>query len=235
MENKMIGSNHIYQQKGLFFTIGFILSSLLVIVVLEWKTYPERLLVDEVEDSGDWDNSLLFPVEIIEKPKIKKVKKFQLTSIGKESKTSLTKHPKNAIEIPVIEDIEIDEEVPPPPPVMKPLLPLPPISCAIGCDLLVSIEPVPIAGFKHFYQYIAQHLRYPAKAHKEGITGKVVLQFIVEKDGSLTNIKVLEGIGGGCNEEAVRVLRKAPRWKPGKQRGRPIKVRKTLPIIFKFR
>lgn len=235
MENKVVRANHIYQQKGLFFTIGFILSSLLVIVALEWKTYPEQSLIDEVEDSSNWENALLFPVEIIEKPKMKKVKKFQLTTIGTACKKTSAKHPKNAIEIPVIEEVEVEEEMPPPLPVTKPLPRLPPVSCAIGCTLPISIEPAPIAGFKHFYRYIAQHLHYPAKARKEGITGKVVLQFIVEKDGSLTNIKVLSGIEGGCNEEAVRVLRNAPHWKPGKQRGRPIKVRRTLPIVFKFK
>lgn len=64
------------------------------------------------------------------------------------------------------------------------------------------------------------------------ISGRVYVQFIVEKDGSISNIEVVKGIGGGCDEEAVRVLGNAPAWKPGKQRGRPVKVKMTIPIFF---
>jgi protein TonB len=67
-----------------------------------------------------------------------------------------------------------------------------------------------------------------------GIEGKVYVQFVVDKDGTLTDIKALKGIGAGCDEEAVRVIGGSPKWKPGKQRGRPVKVRMVLPIIFKL-
>ena len=66
------------------------------------------------------------------------------------------------------------------------------------------------------------------------IEGKVYVQFVVDKDGTLTDVKALKGIGAGCDEEAVRVIQEAPKWKPGKQRGRPVKVRMVLPIIFKL-
>jgi protein TonB len=67
-----------------------------------------------------------------------------------------------------------------------------------------------------------------------GVEGKVFVQFVVDKDGTLTDIKAVKGIGAGCDEEAVRVLKAAPKWKPGKQRGRPVKVRMILPITFKL-
>ena len=67
-----------------------------------------------------------------------------------------------------------------------------------------------------------------------GIEGKVYLQFIIDKDGSLTNMTVLKGIGIGCDEEAVRVLSECPKWEPGKQRGKPVKVKMALPIIFQL-
>jgi protein TonB len=65
-----------------------------------------------------------------------------------------------------------------------------------------------------------------------GIEGKVFVEFIVDKDGKLTNIKVVRGIGGGCDEEAIRVISRMPNWKPGKQRGMPVKVRMIIPIHF---
>ena len=77
-------------------------------------------------------------------------------------------------------------------------------------------------------------MKYPNQARRMGIEGRVFVQFVVDKDGQLTEIKAVKGIGAGCDEEAVRVLKSAPKWKPGKQRGRPVKVRMILPITFKL-
>ena len=67
-----------------------------------------------------------------------------------------------------------------------------------------------------------------------GIEGRVFMSFVVEKDGSLTDIVVMEGIGAGCDEESIRVLKNAPKWNPGKQRGVPVRVRYSFPIIFRL-
>ena len=65
-----------------------------------------------------------------------------------------------------------------------------------------------------------------------GIGGRVFVEFIVEKDGSITNVRTLKGIGAGCDEEAVRVVGMAPKWNPGKQRGKAVRQKMVLPIIF---
>lgn len=67
-----------------------------------------------------------------------------------------------------------------------------------------------------------------------GIEGRITISFVIDKDGSITNIKILRGIGFGCDKEAIRVLNKMPKWNPGKQRGKPVKVSMTLPITFKL-
>ena len=67
-----------------------------------------------------------------------------------------------------------------------------------------------------------------------GIEGRVFVQFVVDKDGSVSDVKVVKGIGAGCDEEAERVLKLSPKWSPGKERGRSVKVRMVLPIIFKL-
>lgn len=99
---------------------------------------------------------------------------------------------------------------------------------------IVEENPTPVGGFKAFYDYVSKNLHYPRKAKQLGIEGRVFVQFVVEKDGSLTDIQVIKGIGGGCDEEAVRVIREAPKWNPGKQRGRPVRVRMILPVVFKL-
>ena len=96
----------------------------------------------------------------------------------------------------------------------------------------VEQSPEPVGGLKAFYAYIAKNLTYPAQARRSRVEGKVYLQFVVRKDGSITDIKVLKGIGFGCDKEAIKVLESAPKWKPGKQRGVPVNVHMSIPIIF---
>ena len=99
---------------------------------------------------------------------------------------------------------------------------------------IVENQPAPIEGMAAFYEYIQQNLKYPAQARTLGIEGKVFVQFIVGPDGKLTYVKAVKGIGGGCDEEAVRVIRNSSKWQPGLQRGKAVNVRMILPITFKL-
>ena len=99
---------------------------------------------------------------------------------------------------------------------------------------IVEEQPSPEGGIKAFYEYVSSNLEYPAKARRIGLEGRVFVEFVVEKDGSLTDVKAIKGIGGGCDEEAVRVISSAPKWNPGKQRGRAVRVRMIMPIMFKI-
>ncbi len=81
---------------------------------------------------------------------------------------------------------------------------------------------------------LQREIRYPVIAKKAGIEGRVILQFIVDEQGRVTESKVVRGIGGGCDEEALRVVQQA-RFRPGTQRGKPVKVKMSLPVTFKLR
>lgn len=98
--------------------------------------------------------------------------------------------------------------------------------------LVVESQPSFPGGDDALYKYLADNLRYPREAREAGIQGRVFVSFVVEKDGSISNVKVLRGIGGGCDEEAVRVVLGMPKWIPGKQRGIPVRVQFNLPIKF---
>src|SRR6202012_3744734 len=78
--------------------------------------------------------------------------------------------------------------------------------------------------------YLQKNLHYPDAARDNNISGRVMVQFVVNEDGSIGNVQVLRGIGGGCDEEAKRVVSSMPNWKPGKQEGKAVKVYYTLPI-----
>lgn len=98
--------------------------------------------------------------------------------------------------------------------------------------LVVEKMPEFPGGEEKFNQFLADSLKYPELARESGIQGRVFVTFVVEKDGSVSDARVLRGIGGGCDEEALRVINLMPRWNPGRQRGQPVRVQYNLPIKF---
>lgn len=100
---------------------------------------------------------------------------------------------------------------------------------------VVENEPEFPGGMEALYKYLAQNIKYPQLARENNITGKVYVTFVVEKDGSIANPKVLRDIGGGCGAEAIRVVKAMPKWNPGKQRGKAVRVQFNLPVNFNLR
>ena len=99
---------------------------------------------------------------------------------------------------------------------------------------MISIETQPAfpGGMEKFYAYLRKTVKYPPIAAESNIQGKVFLSFVVEKNGELTDIKVDRKLGGGTDEEAIRVLKASPRWTPGIQNGNPVRVKYNIPISF---
>ena len=87
-------------------------------------------------------------------------------------------------------------------------------------------------GSDSLYAYIARNIKYPEAAKKEKIEGRVFVTFVIEKDGRVSNAKILRDIGGGCGEEAIRVVKNMPKWKPGTQRDNPVRFQFNLPVSF---
>jgi protein TonB len=101
-------------------------------------------------------------------------------------------------------------------------------------DIFTVVEQMPEfpGGDNALNDFIIKNLKYPEEAKKQNIQGKVWIGFIVDKEGNVLEIEALRGIGGGCDEEAVRVVALMPKWKPGKQSGKPVVVKYRLPINF---
>ena len=99
---------------------------------------------------------------------------------------------------------------------------------------IVDVMPEFPGGAEAMMKYIANNVKYPEEAKEQGISGRVFVQFVIEKDGSVSNVKVLRRIGGGCDEEAVRVVKAMPKWKPGMREGKPVRVSYNLPLNFKL-
>ena len=90
-------------------------------------------------------------------------------------------------------------------------------------------------GMRECYRFFSQNIKYPTAASKAGIQGKVIVEFLVEKDGSIADITVKQGVNPELDAEAVRVVGLMPKWKPGEQRGEPVSVRYTMPIAFSLK
>ena len=98
--------------------------------------------------------------------------------------------------------------------------------------LVVEVAPEYTGGEDALIKYLSENILYPQVARESNIQGTVYVSFIIEKNGEVSNTKVMRGIGGGCDEEAVRVVKGMPNWIPGTQRGKPVRVQFNLPIRF---
>ena len=103
-----------------------------------------------------------------------------------------------------------------------------------GVYQIVEEMPVFPGGEQALMDYVSKNVVYPQEAQEKGISGRVFVSFIVEKDGSVNEVKVMRGIGGGCDEESVRVIKAMPKWKPGKMKGKPVRVSYMMPITFRL-
>jgi protein TonB len=92
-----------------------------------------------------------------------------------------------------------------------------------------------LGGFDSLAVFLSKNLKYPTLAKENGIEGRVVVRFVVEKDGTLTNITLLRKVGWGCDDEATRLIKQMPNWTPGKMNGKPVRTYYTLPIVFSLK
>ena len=90
-------------------------------------------------------------------------------------------------------------------------------------------------GEMKLLEYIAMNVRYPDIARQKGISGRVFVTFVVEPDGSISNVGILKGIGSSCDQEAYRVVKAMPKWKPGEKDGKKVRVSYMLPVNFMLR
>ena len=98
----------------------------------------------------------------------------------------------------------------------------------------VEVLPEFPGGMAAWSKFLSKNLRYPLIAQENGVSGRVMVSFVVERNGEISAIKVLRGIGAGCDEEAVRVIKKSPIWKPGMQNGKAVRVSYVIPIVFQM-
>ena len=208
---------------GLFLNIGLVISLLLVILAFENKVYDDGSQVSLNAAGEDFED--LMDIPQTNQPPPPPPKKVQPEIIEVPDEEEIEEEIEIDLDVEMTEETVIEEVV---------FDDAPEEEEVDEIFTIVEDQPTPIGGMSAFYQYVQKKLKYPAQARRMGIEGKVFVQFVVDKDGSITEVKAVKGIGAGCDEEAVRVIQGSPKWKAGKQRGRSVKVRMILPITFKL-
>ncbi len=229
MEAKKTPKADLEKRRGLYLEIGLVVIMAVALAAFEWKSYDEeqvevvqRTAIDEVEDVIiQTQQEELPPPPPPEQPEVTtelNVIEDDAESDKEMDMSTFTRQEEATnIEITPVKIEEEEEEA------------------EDEIFQVVENDPEFPGGAEAMYKYLAQNIKYPQLARENNITGRVYLQFVVEKDGSVTNVKVMRDIGGGCGAEAVRVVKSMPKWTPGKQRGKAVRVYYQIPVNFSLR
>lgn len=219
MESKKTPQADLPRISGMFLNLGFAIALAMTFFAFEYKTDKQGIIQDLKLMEAEFDAILDIPSRAQTPPPPMAVPIMRKTATKPEVKDVI----QISFEIEneaTIKEIDVPEII---------ICP----EYTFEFEVMESY-PNPAGGMIGWKQYLSMNLRYPTQARRLGIEGSVILAFIVNIEGNLEDIEVLGDIGGGCAEEAVRVVSDSPRWEPGKQRGRPVRTRMRLPIKFKL-
>ncbi|MBL7851461.1 MAG: energy transducer TonB [Cyclobacteriaceae bacterium] len=225
MEAKKSVHVDMYKKSGLFRSIGLMISLGITITAFQWKTYDTEKVQLEAKKTNSFELMVEIPPTEQPPPPAPQVQSSTVVEVPDEEVVKQ--------EIKVILDMEVTDNTKVEAITIRTPEPEPEEESE-KIFTIVEETAAPIGGMAAFYQYVSENIKYPAQAKRMGIQGRVYVEFVIAKDGTLTDVHIVKGIGAGCDEEAVRIVQGAPPWKPAKQRGKPVRQRYTLPIVFKM-
>jgi protein TonB len=212
------------KRKGLLFQIGMVLALALVLIAFEWAQF-ERSNSQLGKLSVDLEEEEMIPITQQTPPPPPppppppQTIVLEIVEDDEEIEEDIDLDTE-ADEDTEVEIVEVEEE-----------------EVFDDAEIFTIVEDMPTfpGGDAEMMKYLGKNTKFPPLAKDAGIQGIVYVTFVVAKDGKIADVRVLRGIGGGCDEEALRVIKDMPRWKPGKQRGRPVRVQYNIPIRFILR
>ncbi len=225
MELKKDPKADLEKRRGLYLEIGLVVTLVAALVAFNVKSYDKEEKVQFERQASEEQEEIIIqtqqeelpPPPPPEAPEV--TTELEVVEDDAEIKTELvvnaevTDETKNIEITPVkIEEEEEEEET--------------------QIFTVVENDPEFPGGMEALYKYLRDNIKYPQLARDNNITGKVYVTFVVERDGSIANPRVLKDIGGGCGAEAIRVVKSMPKWTPGKQRGKNVRVQYNLPVNF---
>ncbi|MFO0506531.1 MAG: energy transducer TonB [Chryseotalea sp.] len=228
MEPKKNPASDVHRLRPALFFTGLSISTLILIVLFEWSV-PVKMELTEHEP-------FKLPVTIVEEMKAyklvelkKEIPQAKETNRFVEVKNDEPIAEKEVVMVEFQEPIESGEVLE----INTNVVEAEPEPLEETTFIFVESMPEPVGGLKGFYELLSKHLKYPAFAKRNEITGKVIIEFVVRKDGSLSDFKILKSLCEPCDAEAIRVIQKS-KWNAGKQRGKPVNVRMAQAIHFQL-
>lgn len=226
MEIKKSPKADLEGKKGVFFEIGLTLALAILLFAFEWKSSTAEVNAFQTVAEVEIEEEIIPITQQMMKPPPPPPPAPKLTDL-----IDIVEDDTNIDEELEIQDAEDDSENQEVPDITN-------IGDYEGEDtgeaqIFQVVEDMP-AFPGNVTKWIAKNVNYPVLAMENGIQGKVFIQFVIEKDGSITDVKVSRGVDASLDKEAVRVVKSMPKWKPGKQRGKPVRVSYTLPIFFQL-
>lgn len=202
-----------------FFTVGLVVALSTTLLAFEWTTSSKK-------QKDPWD----FPISQIEEEEMPVVLLQKKATPPPPPPAAVRDPEPNPDPEPFVDPITPDPE---PDPVVKvPVLDPEPFVDEPTITKYPEVNPAFVGGEKEMYKYLSEHIKYPRLARDMGVEAKVYVQFIVNTDGSISDVTVLKGPGFGLNKEAERVISQMPKWNPGYQGGRKVRVIYIIPINF---
>ena len=230
MEYKKSEKANLENKKLLFVEIGLVVSLLITYLAFEWTSKETstavledttEILVEEEIISTNIDTPPPPPAAAPKIPVLSDQIDIVDDEIELEDDMFMNLEDDSSLGVEIMDYVEVEEEV-----VEEEAIPF----------QLIEDRPKFQGGdASNFSKWVNQRLVYPEIAKENGVQGRVMLQFTIEKDGSLTKVKVLRGVDPSLDKEAVRVVSTSPKWSPGKQRDRAVPVTYTFPVVFQLR
>jgi protein TonB len=228
MEHFKNATRKLYAKRPLFFNIGLVIAISLCFIAFEFKVFineEDKVDIPEEEPYVFLNNDVIRTSQP-PKPKPKKLPEPK-GDVNIVEVKELPKHDdqKEKLEIKDLldpgEDFEMpDEQID---------------DNSVHGTFGLEVNPRFDGGMDAFYEYVGNAIEYPSYEQRRNIEGRVVLSFVIEKDGALSQVKVLKGVSEGIDKEAIRVIKNAPKWEAGRQRGQAVRVSMIIPIYFKLR
>ena len=223
MEAKKTEQADLTKKSTFFFSIGLMVTMSLVVTAFEWKDYDESMVDLMGKSTNTFEETMEVPPTEQPPPPAPTIQQPQVIEVPDEEE--IKDDIKVNLDVEVTDETKVEEIV---------VQAEQPKEETDEIFTVVEESATPKGGMQAFYKFVGEKIKYPAQARRMGIEGRVFVEFVINKDGSLSDVRSIKGIGAGCDEEAVRIIQSAPAWNPGKQRGKSVKQRYTLPIIFKL-
>ncbi len=226
MEAKKTPKADLTKSVGMFTNFGLAVAVGLTLAAFEYKTYDDAAIKDLGDVADNFEDILDVPITQqpppppppppMEQPVIQEIPDEVKIEEKIDVNFDVDVKETTVIKEVAIKEVVIEEE-----------------KADVIFDV-VETQPNPPGGMAGWNKYLSDNLKYPTQARRMGVEGTVIVVFVINTDGSIQDVEVLRGIGGGCDEEAVKIVKGAPKWEPGKQRGKPVRTRMRLPIRFKL-